>query len=273
MADQMFIDSAWGLLFVLGLRHGLDPDHIAVVDNLTFRAVDERPGIAPWVGTLFALGHSLSVAVVAIMVSLFANMFTAPDWFGPAIDWLVVGLLTLVGGLNLHALLSPKTYRPIGWRQGLVPKALRDTSHPAAIIAIGVIFGLVFDTVTQAAAWGAAATAGGGLIGTLSVVGVFAAGMLVTDTADSQIVARLLMQKGDMANVRRYRRSVGWLIVILSFAMAVYAALGIFKIDVELPDFWFTMLGGAMALSVITLLFAVRWQRGNGRSTVNTKKK
>ena len=32
-----------GLMLTLGLRHGLDPDHIAVIDGLTIRALDQRP--------------------------------------------------------------------------------------------------------------------------------------------------------------------------------------------------------------------------------------
>ena len=250
--------TALGLVFVLGLRHGLDPDHIAVVDNLTFRAAEDRPALAPWVGTLFALGHSISVGIVAIMVSLFAGFFQVPAWISGSVDWLVIGLLLLVGILNLRALLRTEPYRPIGWRQGLVPRALRETTHPAGIIAIGMIFGLVFDTVTQAAAWGAAASASGGLWGTLTVVGVFAAGMMISDTADSQIVARLLRSNADPARVRYYRRSVGWIIVALSFGMAIYMLLGMAGILIELPDFWFTTLGVAMALSVILILGLMR---------------
>lgn len=70
--------SALGLIFVLGLRHGLDPDHVAVIDNIVFRMVDVRPRLAPWTGTLFALGHSLSVAVVAVGTSLAADAFVMP---------------------------------------------------------------------------------------------------------------------------------------------------------------------------------------------------
>lgn len=256
------LETGWALLFILGLRHGLDPDHIAVVDNLTFRAVEERPGLAPWVGTLFALGHSLSVALVALLVSSLAGLFETPTWIGPLVDWAVVGLLLLVGSLNLRALRSNQTYRPIGWRQGLIPGALRQTSHPAAIIAIGAIFGLVFDTVTQAAAWGAAAAAGGGLIETLAVVGVFAAGMVLTDTVDSQIVARLLRTQGNAVRVARYRRGIGWLIVALSFGMAFYALAGLIGVNIALGDTAFTLVGAIMAASVIGALWLARaWNR------------
>jgi len=63
------------LMFVLGLRHALNPGHVAVIDNIVFRTADARPRMAAWTGTFFALGHSLSVAVVAVGVSLEAGGF------------------------------------------------------------------------------------------------------------------------------------------------------------------------------------------------------
>jgi high-affinity nickel-transport protein len=215
--------STLGLGLLLGLRHGLDPDHVAVIDNLTFRLAGQRSAWAPWVGTLFAVGHSLSVAVVAIGVSLAAVQFPLPVWMSEAVECLVIGLLILVGVLNLRALRHTASYAPIGFRQGLIPRRLRATSHPAAIVAIGIIFGLVFDTASQAAAWGLAASSQDGLKGVALVSLVFAAGMITTDTIDSQVVARLLKADGDASRVRFYRRGVGWLIVGLSFAMAGYA--------------------------------------------------
>lgn len=180
------------LAFLLGLRHALDPDHIAVIDNIVFRTADARPRLAPWTGSFFAAGHSLSVGAVAIGVSLFASAFTIPQWIASVVDSAVIFLLIVVGSLNLAALLKRREYTPVGWRANLVPLRLRASTHPFAIVLIGIVFGLVFDTATQAAAWGAAATAKGGTIGAILIAAVFAAGMLFADTADSQIVARLL---------------------------------------------------------------------------------
>lgn len=39
---ELYSWSGLGLLFVLGLRHGFDPDHIAVIDGLTLRAEQRR---------------------------------------------------------------------------------------------------------------------------------------------------------------------------------------------------------------------------------------
>jgi len=255
MVEPADVDAAaLGLVFLLGLRHGLDPDHIAVVDNLTFRAHAVRPRLAPWVGTWFAFGHSLSVAIVAVGVSLLSGLVAFPEWIGSAFDLLVIALLLVVGGLNLRALLRPDGYQPVGWRSRLVPRRLRGATSPVAILAIGMIFGLVFDTATQAVAWGTAASAGGGVAGALAIAAAFAAGMILTDTADSQLVARLLRRGGDQDRVRQYRRGVGCVIVTLSFAMAGYALATMAAPGLELPDSLFTGVGIAAAGLVIALL-------------------
>jgi high-affinity nickel-transport protein len=243
-----------GLSLLLGLRHGLDPDHVALIDNLTFRLSGERSRWAPWVGTFFALGHSLSVAAVAIGVSLAAVRLPLPGWIAEAVEWGVIALLILVGAMNLRALRRPGVYTPAGWRQGMIPRPLRSASSPLAILAIGVIFGLVFDTATQAAAWGLAAASQDGLRGVILVCAVFAAGMTFTDTLDSRIVAGLLADGGDAERVRRYRRGVGWIIVALSFAMAGYALAGKLTGAQDLPDTVMSGVGMAMALAVIAFL-------------------
>lgn len=261
MTDPAIVQPALGLMFILGLRHGLDPDHVAVIDNIVFRTVDTRPRLAPWTGTLFAVGHSLSVAVVAIGVSLFAGLFAVPTWIGPVVEWMVVLLLFLVGALNLSALLKPQAYAPVGWRTALIPEPLRAGTHPLSVIGIGMIFGLVFDTATQAAAWGAAASTMGGLGAATGVAGAFAAGMILSDTIDSQIVSRLLLRRDPMGIVQRYRRAVGWMIVLLSFGMAAYALAGMIGYEVEVEDDTFTLIGFACAASIAALLALKRNRR------------
>lgn len=261
--------SALWLMFVLGLRHGLDPDHVAVIDNIVFRTVDQRPRLAVWTGTLFALGHSFSVAAVAVGVSLAAGAFSMPEWVAGLVDGAVVALLLLVGTMNLRALLRQGDYTPVGWRTRLVPRQLRDSTHPAAVVAIGVIFGLVFDTATQAAAWGAAATAEGGTTAALAIALTFAAGMLLADTLDSQIVGRLLRKtERPAAVIRRYRRGVGWLVVSLSYGMAGYAIVEAIGINIALSDTAFSLLGLGAAASVVMLLATGRWlaRRGSAKA-------
>ena len=256
-----FDASALVLIFLLGLRHGFDPDHIVVIDNLTFQSIDERPTWARWTGTLFAIGHSLSVAMVAIGVAVIAGEIVWPELIAVAVDWAVVGLLLLVGSRNLIALRRP-VYQPVGWRVGLVPKALRASTHPLAIVGVGMIFGLVFDTATQAAAWGAAAAAGSGVAGALWVALAFATGMILTDTVDSLIVTRLVARRGDTGGVQLYRRAVGWVVVVLSFGMAGYAVLTLSLPKLALRDSIFTALGVGCAMLVFAVGMIARRREG-----------
>ena len=57
------------LAYTLGLRHAVDPDHIAAIDNVTRKLMQEgkRP-IA--VGLFFAMGHSTVVIAASLLVAL-----------------------------------------------------------------------------------------------------------------------------------------------------------------------------------------------------------
>jgi high-affinity nickel-transport protein len=266
MDPSLVSGSAIGLVFLLGLRHGLDPDHIAVIDNLTMQAIDERPKTARWTGTFFAIGHSISVALVALSVAWLSGRFAWPSWIGTAVDMMVIGLLLTVGTSNLRALLRPGDYAPAGWRQKLVPARLRATAHPLAVIVVGIIFGLVFDTATQAAAWGTVAASGGGAGSALIVAGAFAGGMILIDTADSHVVARLLQRGNELGQMGRYRRVVGWAIVAMSFGMALYAALVFLTPDYEVTGSLFTFVGASM-FGAMVVLIVVRWRREERRQT------
>ena len=61
------------LAYVLGLRHAVDADHIASIDNVVRKLMQE--GKRPFsVGLFFSLGHSLAIAlaVAAIAAAAFA---------------------------------------------------------------------------------------------------------------------------------------------------------------------------------------------------------
>jgi len=246
---------ALALLFLLGMRHGLDPDHIAVIDNITFRAMDERPTTAPWTGFLFSWGHSISVMTIAVLFGFAGRLLQLPAWFSHVMTGIVIGLLLLVGTLNLRALLSPKPYRAKGWRHALLPARFTASTHPMVTIAVGVAFGLVVDTAAQVATWGATAAAAGG-IPAAAIVGLsFAAGMILTDSSDSWIVARLLRDQRSPERVSLYRRRVGWLIVALSYGMAGVSLVNVLRAGSEFDDQQALLIGaGATALVIAAIV-------------------
>ena len=248
------------LMFVLGLRHGLDPDHIACIDGLTWRALSHSHAHAPLVGTLFAIGHGLLVTVIAVGVSRFAQSLAVPATVVEVFGWIPTALLLLVGTLNLRLLTqgTGAAFAPTGWKLRLIPRRLRDSTNPWAVVVIGVLFATVFDTATQAAAWGyVASNEAGGWLAALAAGVAFTLGMVITDTVDGRLVCHVNSAAGSEATGRRYRRTLGWLIVVISYGVAAYNIGKAFVPAIELDGLAFSVAGAAlMALMVAVWLWA-----------------
>ena len=217
--------SGLALFFLLGLRHGVEPDHIAAIDGLTLRALDRREPHAPWTGSFFALGHGLAVAALTLAVSLFAASFTLPPGVVLVTDWLPIVLLLLLGAWNLRALLAPGAYHPVSVRMRLIPAALRERTDIASTIAIGLLFALVIDTVAHISAWSVFAThRGGWWVGLLAGL-LFSGGMLIGSTANSQFLCRVMRSGRTDEAASRLRRAIGWFVVVLSFGVVLQAVV------------------------------------------------
>lgn len=246
----------------LGLRHALDPDHVATVDGIAFGLLERSPRLAPWVGALFALGHGAVVTAIACIV---AHVGHAGGWLAapPAlVEWLPVALLLLVGGLNLRALLArDHAYQPVSWKGGLLPAGLRGGSHPLAILLTGVAFAFMLDSAATAAAWGYAAAAQGGVTAALAGGLVFTLGMTLAATAYGQAMTRLLLATGGRADAERYRRAVGWATVGLSFGVVGYmGAVRCFP-GLELGEAALGALGGTFVAALALAALAGVWHR------------
>src|SRR6476619_3320622 len=85
------------VVFILGLKHGLDPDHLAAIDGLTRFNARERPALSRWSGLLFSAGHGVVVTLVAIAVATVATEWKAPEWLENAGTWISIGFLTALG--------------------------------------------------------------------------------------------------------------------------------------------------------------------------------
>jgi len=239
------------LVFLLGLRHGLDPDHIAVIDSISLRLTQQQNKLAPWVGTLFAIGHGLVITVIAVGISAGSKSLhisaTPFEWM----QWIPVLLLIVIGFLNFQSLRNNKIYQLAGWRFHFIPKKLITSTSPFSILLVGVLFAMVFDTATQAAAWGYAASSSGTSWMALMIGLVFTTGMVITDTIDGRLLYQISKKAIVDDTVWQYRRNLGWIIVISSFAIAGYKIGSYFFPVIELSDTSNLIIGLLMVLLVM----------------------
>ena len=107
--------------FVLGMRHATDPDHVIAVTTIVSRQRSIRT--AALVGTLWGVGHSLTILTVGAAIILFKVII--PPRLGLAMELAVGIMLILLGVLNLTG-----TTRSITER--FTPKVAGGHSHPHA---------------------------------------------------------------------------------------------------------------------------------------------
>lgn len=203
------------VIYGLGLRHAMDADHIAAIDNVT-RKLMQSGQPAHLAGLWFALGHSAIVTGVALAVVATASLlgtFRALQALGGSVSTFVSALFLLaIAAMNIVVFL--RVWRC--WRGVREGKALREAdldvltsgrgllswlskplfrlvTRPWHMLALGVLFGLGFDTATEVAMYGMSASQvsrGLPLHAILVLPALFAAGMTLVDTSDSVLMSR-----------------------------------------------------------------------------------
>lgn len=204
-------------VFVLGLRHGADPDHLAAIDNVTRNAYERTPLLSRFVGTMFAGGHSVMVLALSALVGLLGSRFSAHSALIETIGtWISIVVLLAIAAANVRQLRSGGGL--VGVKTRLLPRALREGSSALLAIPIGLLFGFGFETSSQVAAYAVAFGADAGIFGALVVGGTFCLGMVCTDTLDSVLVHRLISYRAERlpALMRVWIGSVTALAVIVA---------------------------------------------------------
>ncbi len=202
------------IAYGFGLRHAVDADHIAAIDNVTRKLM--QAGSRPIsVGFFFALGHSTVVFLAAIAVAVTATLLTtefeAFRSMGSLISTLVSAVfLFAVATINLVILRSVwRSWRHVraGGRyveedldlllngRGLLARLFRPLFRLVTkawhMAPLGFLFGLGFETATEVALLGISATQAGQGISIWSIMvfpALFAAGMLLVDTTDGVVM-------------------------------------------------------------------------------------
>src|SRR5664279_1580678 len=80
-ADRPLLLGTAFLAYMLGVRHAFDADHIAAIDNVVRKLMQD--GKAPYsVGFIFSLGHSTIVVIASVAIAMTAGaMQNNPGWF------------------------------------------------------------------------------------------------------------------------------------------------------------------------------------------------
>jgi high-affinity nickel-transport protein len=245
------------LAFVLGVRHGFDADHLATIDGLTRYNARTNPALSRLCGALFSLGHGMVVCLVALAAGSLSGGWQAPQWLeytGVAIS---IAFLFGLAYLNLRAVLVAEpgaVVSPMGLRSRLLGRIVTVRS-PWAVAAVGALFAISFDTVSQAALFALAAGRFGGLPEALLVCGLFVLGMLVVDGANGLWINRL---------IRRADRTAAIASRVMALAVAgISLALGLFTLAKLLSpglDAWYEgreLALGAVVVAGVLAAFAI----------------
>ncbi|WP_315906190.1 sodium:proton antiporter [Priestia koreensis] len=251
--------SLFMFVFVLGLRHGLDADHLACIDGITRYNLDRNHRVAHWVGTCFSFGHGMVVAGVGVVLASFSRHFTFPAYFDGIVTWVSIISLFLIGTLNVYNLLRPTAekgdFRVQGVKSKLLPRFVRETSNPFLIMLIGGIFALAADTVSQTSIWAVAAGQSNPYMPYL-LGATFVIGMMITDTIDSFIVFGMLKQSNAFG--KSASRLMGWVIVFLAYGVSMYQLFTYFYPKAEVD---FEMVGIAV-FAFLMICFGLVWTKG-----------
>ena len=202
------------LAYSFGLRHAFDADHIAAIDNVTRKLMQEgrRPIAA---GFFFSLGHSTIVVGLALAIALTAtalqSRFDTFKAIGGMIGTSVSALfLFAIAAANIVVLMQVyRAFRTVrrggGLREedvdhmlaqrGFLGRIFRPASRLVRrswhMYPLGVLFGLGFDTATEVGllAISAAQAAHGLSIWSILIFpALFTAGMSLMDTTDSTVM-------------------------------------------------------------------------------------
>lgn len=244
------------LVFVLGLKHGLDPDHLATIDGLTrFNAANHKPRLSRWSGLLFSLGHGAVVMAVAALVGVVARRWEIPAWIEDLGAWISILFLLALGAVNLAAVFRAAPGQVVGLvgLKGRWLGKLSQASHPVLIACVGALFALSFDTLSQTALFSLTASSMAGWLFSAALGMVFMLGMITTDGLNGLWVSRLLSKADARAQIAS--RVMGLAVGGLSILVGLFGIAKYFLPAVAARSEGHEMLMGMAVIATVALSF------------------
>lgn len=277
--------------YTYGLRHAFDADHIAAIDNTTRKLRDDGHRCTS-VGFWFALGHSTTVSVMALLVAagshlvrtLTSEKSTTSHVLGLVGTAVSGGFLYLIALLNLAALLGiVRVFRAMrhgeldeadlqahldsrGVMGRLVSRMRQTVTRPWQMFVVGLLFGLGFDTATEVALLvmaGSGAASGLPWYAVMVLPALFACGMSLLDALDGMIMSAAY----DWAFLHPMRKvyynlTVTGLSVAVAFVIGTVELVGVLHDDAgwsnPVTD-WVSGIGLGNVGFVVVGLFVLTW--------------
>jgi nickel/cobalt transporter (NiCoT) family protein len=198
------------LAYILGLRHAVDADHIAAIDNVVRKLMNESKRPLS-VGLFFSLGHSTVVVLATASIafsaaSLQARFETLRDTggvIGTAVSAIFLLVIALINVMILRKVWSsfqhvrrggsiePDHLNMLLVGEGLLARLFRPlfriVSKSWHMYPLGFLFGLGFDTATEIGLLGISASQGSQGMSPVVILifpALFTAGMTLIDTTD-----------------------------------------------------------------------------------------
>ena len=245
--DQPVLLGTALLAYGFGLRHAVDADHIASIDNVTRKLMQE--GKRPIsVGLFFALGHSAIVVMVAAAIAASTSALQGRfeqfrDVGGLVATGVSSSFLFIIAAINLTVLIGVwRTYRHVRAggafqeadldilmnHRGLLARLFRPLfrliTRSWHMFPLGFLFGLGFDTATEISVLGISATQAAHGVSIWSIMvfpALFAAGMTLVDTTDGI----LMLGAYDWAFIKPMRK-LYYNLTITSVSVVVAVVVG-----------------------------------------------
>lgn len=245
------------LVFILGMRHGLDADHLAAIDGLTRLSSRQGRSYARYCGALFSLGHGMVVLSIAALAVALGSHWVPPSWFESLGSIISIGFLAVIGIVNLRAVLSADLHAVVplvGLRGKAVSRLLARLGHTqgsVAVIGVGSLFALSFDTLSQSALFAVMAVQFGGIEHALTLGLLFVLGMLASDGANGWWISHLIGRTDRLAVVASRVMTMAVACVSL-----LVAAIGITRLASHEFEGWTEGKELAIGAAVIVLIGA-----------------
>lgn len=279
------------IAYSFGLRHAVDADHIAAIDNVTRKLMQEgkRPA---GVGFFFSLGHSTIVVLASVAIAFAAvviqKSFPQFRQVGGVIGTSVsAGFLFAIALANMVVLRDVyRTFRKVKKGGTYNEQSLNELLNQSGFVGrffrpffklirkswhmypLGFLFGLGFDTATEIGVLGitaAEATKGLPVWSILIFPALFTAGMSLVDTTDGV----LMLAAYGWAYIKPLRKlfynlTITFISVLVALLVGGIEAFSVIGDKLELRGWFWEYIGklsgdfGTMGYFIIGI-FIVSW--------------